>query len=239
MSARGHAVGPPAGDWSRHNVPGIGLRALSGQRPGWRQRRAGWVVLATDVDQAASVAAVLLVRRPGSSGSARHTLQFEHGDGWRWLGGDSGSARDLALSGRPTAAVHGPASMMRFLGSSAARSRADRERLAAGPGGGPGAGPGAADAGWVASAGFRLATEVARLEVAGRAIPVPAHGYAVVAWRSPPALTRPVIAAIGPDGSRLCELGPHGSLDSLTWESVQRAVLRDGLGDGSPGPELP
>jgi hypothetical protein len=221
MSDAGHEAGPPADDWARYDVPGIGLGALSGQRPGWRQRRAGWVVLATDVDQAASVAAVLLVRRPGSPGSARHTLQFERGDGWRWLGADSGSARDLALSDRPTAAVHGPASMMRFLGSGAARSRADRERLAAGLS--------TADAGWVASAGFRLATEVARLELGGRAIPVPAHGYAVVAWRSPATLTRPVIAAIGPDGSRLCELGPHGSLDSLTWESVQRAVLGDGL----------
>jgi hypothetical protein len=220
---RGHEIGSPGDDWSRHDVPGIGLRALSGQRPGWRQRRAGWVVLATDVDQAASVAAVLLVRRPGSPDSARHTLQFERGDGWHWLGGGSGAARELALSGRPTAAVHGPTSMMRFLGSSAARSRADRERLAAGLS--------AADAGWVASAGFRLATEVARLELGERSVPVPAHGYAVVAWRSPPTLTRPVITAIGPDGSRLCELGPYSSLDSLTWESVRRAALGDQLPD--------
>lgn len=195
----------------------MGFRALSGRRLGFAQRRAGFVVLASDLDEDAGVAAVWLARRPGVLDSVQHTLQFERSHGWRYLGAGSGPAGDLSLVGRPSASVNGPASVMRLLGSSAGRSWTDRQK----------AGGRVAGAGWVGRAAFRLAVEVGHLQVGERLIPVPDHGYAVVAWRSPPAKTRPLIAAIGNDGSRLSELGPDGSLDSLTWESVQRALLDD------------
>jgi hypothetical protein len=165
----------------------MGLRVLSGRRLGLSQRRAGFVALAHDVDEDEGVAAVWLVRRPGSLNSAQHTLEFERNDGWRFLGGGTTSARQISLDPRPAAPASGPASMIRLVSSSASRSRIDRERLADGLG--------AAGAGWVACAGFRVAAEVGHLQTAGRSIPVLDHGYAIVGWRSPPTLTRPLIVA--------------------------------------------
>jgi hypothetical protein len=199
----------------------MGLRILSGRGLGFSQRRAGFVALASDVDEDAAVAAVWLVHRPGSAASAQHTLEFERGDGWRFLGGGSSGAQEFSLTGRPSASVNGPASMMRLVSSSASRSRTDREKDATGLG--------VAGAGWVACAGFRLATEVGHLQVGERSVPVPGHGYAIVAWRSPPALARPLITAMGKDGSQLSELGPNSSMDSLTWEGVERALRDDPL----------
>lgn len=162
-----------------------------------------------------------LVRRPGSPESAQHTLEFERNNGWRFLGGGSSSAREISLDRRPEAPASGPASMMRLVSSSASRSRIDRER--------PAGGLRAAEAGWVACAGFRVAAEVAHLQAAGRSIPVPGHGYVIVAWRSPPALTRPLIAAVSNNRSVLSELGPHDLLDSLSWESIEQALADDPL----------
>jgi hypothetical protein len=71
---------------------------------------------------------------------------------------------------------------------------------------------------------FRVAADVAHLQVGARRIEVPWHGYVVVAWKAPLASglpARPPIAAIGEDGSRLTELGPHDHLDSLTWAAVE------------------
>jgi hypothetical protein len=214
-------TGAPEGDWSRHDLGGMGLRVLPGRGLGFSRRRAGFVAMARDIDGDAGVAAVWLVHHPGSLDTAEHTLEFERGDGWRFLGGGSSSAREFSLAGRPSASVHGPTSLMRLMSSSAGRSRADREKDATGLG--------VAGTGWVACAGFRLATEVGHLQVGARSIPVPGHGYAIVAWRSSPALARPLIVAVGNDGSRLSELGPNDSLDSLTWKSVERALLDDPL----------
>jgi hypothetical protein len=197
----------------------MGLRVLSGRRLGLAQRRAGFVALASDVDEDGGVAAVWLVRHPGSADSAQHTLEFERRDGWRLLGGGSSSAQEFSLDHRPSASVQGPASMLKLVSGSASRSRIDRERLAGGLG--------VAGAGWVACAGFRLATEAGHLQAGDRVIPVPGHGYAIVAWRSPLALTRPPIMAVSNNGSRLSELGPHDSLDSLSWESIEQALLDD------------
>ena len=217
--ARRRGTDGPESDWSRYDVAGIGLRVLSGHRLGFSQRRAGFVALASDVDEAGGVAAVWLVRRPGSPDSAQHTLEFERGEGWRFLGSGGSSAREFLLDRRPSASVNGPTSMMRLVSSSASRSWTDRDKQAAGLG--------VDGAGWVACAGFRLAAEVGHLQIGERSVAVPGHGYAIVAWRSPAALTRPPIVAVGNDGSRLSELGAHDVLDSLTWESVQRALLDD------------
>jgi len=146
-------------------------------------------------------------------------------DGWRLLGASSGSAEDLRLGGRPSAPAAGSTAVITLLTSGASRSRNDRENSANGPEGD--------GAGWVACAGFRIVPGVRQLQVGGRIIAVPGHGYAVAAWRSPPALTRPAIVAIGADGARLSELRPHASLDSSAWESVERALSED----PPPGPE--
>jgi hypothetical protein len=76
----------------------MGFRALSGRRLGFAQRRAGFAVLASDLDEDAGVAAVWLARRPGAPDSVQHTLQFERSHGWRYLGAGSGPAGDLSLA---------------------------------------------------------------------------------------------------------------------------------------------
>jgi hypothetical protein len=197
----------------------MGLRVLSGRQLGFAQRRAGFVALASDVDDDEGVAAVWLVRHPGSADSAQHTLEFERGDGWQSLGGGSSNAREFSLDHRPSASVHGPASMLKLVSSSASRSWIDREQLAGGLG--------VAGARWVACAGFRVAAEVGHLQAGDRLIPIARHGYAIVAWRSPPTLTRPLIVALSNAGARLTELGPHDSLDSLSWEAIEQALLDD------------
>ena len=212
---------PPERDLSRYDLAGMGLRALAGQRLSFRQRRAGFVVLATDISEDQGVAAVWLARHPGARGSGQHILDFERVGGWRWRGAASGSARELQLMGRPSAAVNGPATMMTLLAGTASRSWADREKQPEGLE--------LAGAGWVASAGFRLAAEARHLQAGSRMIPVPGHGYVIAAWRSPPVRARPAFAALGQDGARLSELGPDDTLDSLTWEDIHRT-----LGTGGP-----
>jgi hypothetical protein len=112
----------------------MGLRVLSGHRLGFSQRRAGFVALASDVDEDGGVAAVWVVRHPGSPDSAQHTLEFERGEGWRFRGSGGSSAREFSLDRRPSAAVNGPVSMMRLVSSSASRSWTDRDKQAAGLG---------------------------------------------------------------------------------------------------------
>jgi hypothetical protein len=206
-----------AGGWS-YDPERAGLRVLAGRPLGWRHRLAGVAVVASDVDADSGVAAVWLVQRAGWPGAMEEICLFERvGDSWRYLGGGSGSAgMKLLLAGRPSASRAGPASMMTSLGGSSVRSRADREAQ--------GFQRDLADVGWVASARFRVATEVANLQVGARRIKVLRHGYVIVAWKarlpsSPP--PRPPIVAVGENGSRLTELGPNDQLDSLTWASLE------------------
>jgi hypothetical protein len=69
--------------------------------------------------------------------------------------------------------------MMTILSGSAGRSRADREARGRYP-------DDLAEVGWVACATFRVAAEVAHLQVGARQIKVPGHGYVIVAWKAPP-----------------------------------------------------
>jgi len=83
---------------------------------------------------------------------------------------------------------------------------------------------------WVACAMFRVATEMAYLQIGTRRVTVPWHGYVIVAWQAPPVAelpARPPIAAIGEDGSRLTGLGQNDHLDGLTWAAVGTAI-KDG-----------
>jgi hypothetical protein len=216
---RRSSVRPPnvAAGWS-YDPESVGLRVLSGRPLRWRHRLAGVVVVASDMDAAVGVAAVWLVRRPGWPGAVEETCLFERvGGSWRYLGGGSrGAGTKLLLAGRPSASRVGSASVMTRRGGPSVRSRADRKaqdpQL------------GFARVGWVASAEFRVATEVAYLQVGARRIKVPQHGYVIVAWKAPPSSLpprRPPIVAAGEDGSRLTELGPNDHLDSLSWASLE------------------
>lgn len=200
----------------RYDAESVGLRVLSGRPLRWRHRHAGVVVVASDVAADAGVAAVWLTRPARGPGTGNESCLFERvGGSWQYLGG-GGSGEELPLTGRPSASRAGPASMMTSLSGSAGRSRSDREAQ--------GAERGFDRVGWVACAMFRVATEIAHLQVAARRIEVPRHGYVIVVWKAPPSPVsppRPPIAAISEDGRRLTELGPTEHLDSLTWASLE------------------
>ena len=106
----------------------VGLRVLSGRPLLRRDRLAGMVVVASDINTDAGVAAVWLVRRAGPSTLANFCL-FEHARGsWHYLGGGGAIRTEkFLLTGRPSASEAGPASMMTNLSGCAARSRAERE----------------------------------------------------------------------------------------------------------------
>jgi hypothetical protein len=76
---------------------------------------------------------------------------------------------------------------------------------------------------WVGSSELRVAAEVGHLLVGGRRIEVPGHGRVIVAWKSRSTGSggvRPLIVAVGRDGSELSRIGPHDSMDSYTWAKV-------------------
>lgn len=208
-----HVVSP--GD-----LEGVGLRVLSGRPLRWRHRLAGVVVVASDIDSDAGVAAVWLVRRSGSPDAWEETCLFERVEnGWRYLGGGGGSGSELLRAGRPSASQAGPASVIMSMSGTASRSRADREAQ--------GDQRDLGQVGWVACAMFRVAAEVEHLQAGTRRITVPGHGYVIVAWKAPPASLlppRPPIVAVGADGSRLSELGPGDHLDSRAWADIEAAL---------------
>lgn len=195
----------------------VGLQVLSGRPLHWRHRLAGVLAVAGDIDVDAGVAAVWQARRARWPNAGNGICQFERvGGRWQYLGGADTETK-LLLAGRPSASRAGPASMMTILSGCAGRSRADREAQGRYQ-------DDFAEVGWAACAMFRVAAEVAYLQVGARQIKVPGHGYVIVAWKAPPSPVsppRPPIAAISEDGRRLTELGPNDHLDSLTWASLQ------------------
>jgi len=118
---------------SRYDIGAIGGQVLSGGRLTFSQRGAGFSVLASDVDEAAAVAAVWLVQA-GRRDSVEYAIQFERIGSWRCLGWSGGSARNLPLTGRLSAA-DAPTRAIELLTSGASRSRLDGEWQAAGGGG--------------------------------------------------------------------------------------------------------
>jgi hypothetical protein len=73
---------------------------------------------------------------------------------------------------------------------------------------------------WVGSSELRVAAEVGHLLLGQRRIEVPEDGRLIVAWKSPSTGCgglRPLIIAVGRDGSELSRIGPHDGIDSYTW----------------------
>ena len=197
----------------------IGLRLLAGRRLPRRHRRAGVVVVASDINEDAGVAAIWLACRFGRPGGIDELCQYERIAGnWQYVGGGGGNTTDFAPTGRPSAALAGQASMLTHLGGTAGRSRADLD--AQGDQRAP------SRAGWVAGATFRVATEVTHLQVGARRVEVPEHGHVIVAWKAPPAENpgRPPVTALSADGAILSELGPDMHLDSLSWAAIEKAI---------------
>jgi hypothetical protein len=76
---------------------------------------------------------------------------------------------------------------------------------------------------WVGASQLRVAAEVSHLLLGDRRIQVPRNGRLIVAWKSRSTGNgglRPLIVAVGHDGSELSRIGPHDSLDSYTWANL-------------------
>ena len=189
----------------------MGRRALSGRpvRPWPRLTARRIVLLATDIDADAGVAAAWLVRRPGSARQMVETWLYQRGPGgWEGLGGSAGGGKGIGpaygtLAARPSAARDGPGGMLTRWGGGRSHERG----------------------GIVGCDYLRVATEVEYIQAGKRRICVPEHGYVVVVWKSAPTSLlsgRPRIVAVGRDGSVLTELAPGDYFDGLT-----RALLDD------------
>ena len=97
----------PYGD----DLEGVGLRVLAGLLLRWRHRLAGVVVVASDIDSDAGVAAVWLVHRSGSPDAWEETCLFERiENGWRyWRGAAAPGASSCERAGRRHLAQARPA----------------------------------------------------------------------------------------------------------------------------------
>ena len=199
-------------------VPLVTGRVLGGKdpQPGWLPRRLV-TVLSGDVDVDAGCGAVWLVWRPWSSTAEPYTARVEHDGGhFRHIGaagvagGGAVPGRDVA-AGRPAASEAGQAGMIELGGHSGGVSAAWRLQHH-----GPGTG-----APWVGASEVRVAAEVEHLLIGEqrRRVQVPGHGRVIVAWKSPNTIAggiRPLIVAVGRDGSELSRLGPDDAMDTYT-----------------------
>lgn len=200
--------------WMGIIVPMAARRVVNGKapQPGWLPRR--WLtVVSGDVDLDEGIGAVWLAWRPGSAKAETHTALIERcGGQWRYTGGGSASGSDVA-GARSAAGRPGQIGMIEVGGGTGRLSYAYRlQHLHS-----------VTTAPWVGSSELRVAAEVDHLLLGQRRIEVPGHGRLIVAWKSPSTGCwglRPLIVAVGRDGSELSRIGPHDRIDSYTWATL-------------------
>jgi hypothetical protein len=200
--------------WVGIIVPRVARRLVNGKppQPGWLPRR--WLtVVSGDVNPGGGIGAVWLVWRPRSAKAETHTALMERcGGQWQYTGGGSASGGDVAAE-RSAAGQPGQIGMIEVGGGAGCLSYAYRlqhpHSITAAP--------------WVGSSELRVAADVGHLLFGGRRIEVPGHGRLIVAWKSRSTGSgglRPLIVAVGRDGSELSRIGSHDSMDSYTWAKV-------------------
>lgn len=191
-------------------VPRIFHRAVNGKtpQPGWLPRRYLTVVSA-DVDLDSGIGAVWLVRRPRSARAETRIARIERYDG-RWEYSGAGSTHGDVEADRGAAGYPGLSGMIKLGGRSGGVSNAHRLEHPHSP---------VSAAPWVEASELRVAAEVSHLTIGERRVEVPAHGSVIVVWKSPSTGgggIRPLITAVGSDGSELSRIGPHDNMDSYT-----------------------
>ncbi|MET7604114.1 hypothetical protein ABZU45_24865 [Streptomyces avermitilis] len=202
--------------WMEIILPRVVRRVVNGEasQPGWLPRR--WVTLVSgDVDLDAGVGAVWLVWRPGSARAEAHTALIERcGEKWQCTARGSASGGDLPAE-RLAVGQPGQVGMIELGGGAGCLSYAYRLRHRHPDFIGMGS--------WVGSSELRVAAEVNHLLLGDRRIEVPGHGWLIVVWKSPSTGhggIRPLLVAMGGDGSELSGIGPHDSMDSYTWAQL-------------------
>ncbi len=187
-----------------------GLRVLNGRSPEpWPASMAGRVLLAVaDIDHDSGVAAVWLVHRTPARTMVGHLDRYEiRGNAWHYLGG-GGSVHSLGQgehfpADRVSASILGHAHLLQQAGNCSGRAPRPHD--------------------WVGCTALRVASEVARIRVGHREVPVPDHGYLIVVWTGSPARVsrgRPRIVALDGEGNALTELGSGNYLDSATLAAI-------------------
>ncbi|MGW7210153.1 hypothetical protein [Streptomyces sp. NPDC054837] len=202
MRAWGEAVwsGPRWEFWLRGVVRRVLARDVP--QPWWIPRRILTVVSA-DVDTAAGVGAVWIVWRPKSPRMREHIAFLEWvGEQWRYVGGGSGPGDDPVsvdvLDVRSGGGVLSPT-----------RSIDPPRSITAAP--------------WIGCAKVRLGRDVGHVLVGARRIENPKYCELIAVWTSPynSRGVRPVIVALGHDGSELSRIGSQDSLDTRTWARLR------------------
>ncbi|MFF3274763.1 hypothetical protein ACFYWU_28120 [Streptomyces chrestomyceticus] len=197
------------GRWAEALLPGMVRRVLRGAepQPRWVPRRVLTVVSA-DVDTTAGVGAAWVVWRPKAAGAREHILIVERRRGrWRYVGGGSGPAAEADEVG-----------VIGIGGGAGVRGLAHRPD--------PPYSVGAPS--WIGCAEVHLGREVRHLLVGDRRIEVCGRRRIVIVWRSARAGLRPLLVALGHQGTELSRLGPGDVLDSRTWALLQDELREDG-----------
>ncbi|MGW5355226.1 hypothetical protein ACWERV_32495 [Streptomyces sp. NPDC004031] len=180
-------------------------RAGKDPQPWWLPRRLLTVVSA-DVDDAAGVAAIWILSRPGSSRMREHTELLERLDErWRHAGGGSGSGEDpVEVDVLDVCNGAGVLSLTRGL---------DPPRsLAAAP--------------WIGCVKIHLGRDVRQVLVGTRLKEVPEQRSLVAVWTAPRSSRgeRPVVVALGQDGAELSRMGARDALDTHTWARLREEL---------------
>lgn len=185
-------------------LPGVVRRVLNGAEPQPRGvPRRVLTVVSADLDTTTGAGAVWVVWRPRSAAAREHTALLERHEGqWRSLGVASAPAEEP--DDVDVIEVRGGG------GTLCPTHRHDPPHSLAG-------------APWISCATIHLGREVGRLLVGNRRIDAPEQHRLVVAWMTTQAArgTRPLIVALGRDGTELSRLGPHDSLDTHTWARLR------------------
>ena len=200
--------------WVETTFPRVVRRVLNGEapQPGWLPRRLLTVVSA-DIDVDGGIGAIWLMWRPRSAKAESHTVLIERfGGQWEYTGGGSKSDDDVAAD-RLAAGQPGQIGMIECNDGAGSLSYAYRlehpDSLREAP--------------WVGSSELQVAAEVSHLLLGGRRVEVPGPGRLIVAWKSGSTGCgglRPLIVAVGHDGSELSRIGPHDGVDSYTWAKL-------------------
>ncbi|WP_241746242.1 hypothetical protein [Streptomyces lydicus] len=157
--------------------------------------------MSADFDTATGVGAVWLVWYPKSPRAREHTALLEwYDEQWQYVGGGSGPVNDP---------VDVDVDVIELCGGGCALSLT--RRLEA---------PRSVDTTpRIHCVEVHLGPDVGHILFGNRRIDAPEQRKLIAAWMSPHASSsaRPVIVALGHDGTELSRIGPYDSLDTHTW----------------------
>ncbi|WP_274917876.1 hypothetical protein [Streptomyces sp. WZ-12] len=163
-------------------------------------------VVSVDVDTGAGVAAVWALWRPKSARVCEYTVLLEwYEEQWRCVGGaesSSGSVDDPAdVEVIEVRGGGGVLSLTRDLDPAHSMGRAP----------------------WIGCVEVHLGPDVRHLLVGDRRIVAPERRKLLAVWASRPAsrAARPVLVALGHEGTELSRIGPHDCLDTHTWARLR------------------